>query len=365
LRLFRLFRAGRLAFAALNLTLFPVPPFPNLGFSGSMAAGSFARILLAGDEPLTDLDQPEKSNEQPLEQAGAAPAPMAGIQRKNVIAWAVISFAIPASIAFFLHHRLEPDTSVLTLRGELPLKMVLAFFVALGTWVVARMEGRPLAAYGVPPREAFGARFWEGCVWGFAMLSAVLLIIRLTGHFEIDSVALSGAAIFKYALGWGVVFYAVAISEEFIFRCYLLFLYTRRMSFWFASLILSCLFGVAHLGNPHENAFGILQVVVVGMIFCLTIRRTGTLWLAVGFHTTWDWAQTFFYGTPDSGLLGVGRFLNSASVGPNWLTGGSAGPEGSVVAFIVLLLFALLVHLRFPTARYLDGQQQSAQNIEK
>jgi len=196
-------------------------------------------------------------------------------------------------------------------------------------------------------------------VWGFAMMSLILLVIRLTGHFQIDSIALSGAAIFKYALGWAVVFYCVAISEEFIFRGYLLFLYTRGMRFWLAALILSILFGAAHLGNPNENVFGILQVVVVGMIFCLTIRRTGTLWLAVGFHAAWDWAQTYFFGTPDSGLLGVGRLMNSSSVGPKWLTGGSAGPEGSVIAFIVLLIFALLVHLRFPKALYLDRVEQA------
>jgi hypothetical protein len=94
------------------------------------------------------------------------------------------------------------------------------------------------------------------------------------------------------------------------------------------------------------------------MIFCLTIRRTGTIWLAVGFHTTWDWAQTYFYGTADSGLFGVGRLLNSSSVGPAWLTGGGAGPEGSVVAFAVLLLFALFVHLRFPNALYLSAKEQ-------
>jgi uncharacterized protein len=303
---------------------------------------------------LADPEAPQQDHEIQVERAGSAPSSLAGVRRKDIFVWVLVSFVPPALFMILFRHKLEPDNSILSLRGELPLKLVQAFFVALGTWLVARRENRPLAAYGMPPRQAFGARFWEGCVWGFTMLSLVLLVIRLTGHFQIDSVELSGAAVFEYAIGWALAFYGVAISEEFIFRGYLLFIYTRRLHFWSAALILSCLFGVAHLGNPHENVFGILQVIVVGMIFCLTIRRTGSLWLAVGFHTTWDWAQTFFYGTPDSGLLGVGRFLNSSSEGPTWLTGGSAGPEGSIVAFIVLLIFALLVHLRFPTALYPD-----------
>jgi hypothetical protein len=99
---------------------------------------------------------------------------------------------------------------------------------------------------------------------------------------------------------------------------------------------------------------GVLQVVETGLLFCFTIRRTGNLWFAVGFHAAWDWAETFFYGTPDSGLLGVGRLLNTVSLGPKWLTGGSAGPEGSVVAFVLLLLCAFLIHLRFPNTIYPD-----------
>jgi membrane protease YdiL (CAAX protease family) len=94
--------------------------------------------------------------------------------------------------------------------------------------------------------------------------------------------------------------------------------------------------------------------VAIGLLFCLTIQRTGNLWFAVGFHAAWDWAETFFYGTPDSGLVGVGRLLNTSYQGPKWLTGGSAGPEGSVIAFFILLLCALLIHLRFPRAVYPD-----------
>jgi len=90
------------------------------------------------------------------------------------------------------------------------------------------------------------------------------------------------------------------------------------------------------------------------MLFCFTIRRTGSLWFALGFHAAWDWAETYFYGTPDSGLLGVGRLLNSSVGGPDWLTGASAGPEGSVIGLLVLLACAVLIHYRFPSVRFPD-----------
>jgi hypothetical protein len=52
--------------------------------------------------------------------------------------------------------------------------------------------------------------------------------------------------------------------------------------------------------------------------------------------------------------LGVGRLLNTSVHGPNWLTGGSAGPEGSVMAFLILIIFAGIIHFRFPKATYAD-----------
>jgi hypothetical protein len=271
-----------------------------------------------------------------------------------LLVWVGIGFILPIPFVWAFHHWVKPAGSVFTIQSELPTKAIISFFVVLATWIVSRMEKRPLDDYGIPPRQAFGKRFWEGSVWGFAALSILLLILRLSGHFQIDSVALAGSAVFRYALGWAVVFLAVSVSEELAFRGYWLFSFSRRMRFWPAALFTSVVFGAAHLGNPGENALGILQVIAVGLLLCLTLRRTGNLWFALGFHAAWDWAETFFYGTPDSGLLGIGRFLNSSVQGPTWLTGGSAGPEGSVLVFFVFVLCALLIHLRFPKVIYPD-----------
>src|SRR5580658_2929291 len=249
--------------------------------------------------------------------------------RIRLLIWAGIAFA-PLALVLGLHLGGSRNSGVLTVQTELPIKAIAAFFVLLATWVVSRMEKRSLADYGIPPRQAFGKRFWEGTVWGFAMLSAILLVL------------------------WGATFLAVALHEELAFRGYWLFVMARRMRFWPAALFLSAVFGAAHLGNHGESVLGILQVVLTGLLFCLMIRRTGTLWFAIGFHAAWDWAETFFYGTPDSGRLGIGRFLNSSVRGANWITGGSAGPEGSIFAMVILLVCAGLIHLRFPKAIYPD-----------
>jgi membrane protease YdiL (CAAX protease family) len=274
--------------------------------------------------------------------------------RTRLFLWAGIAFLPTLGFGFISHLAGMRSDSILAVQSELPVRIVMVFFVVLATWIMSRVEKRLLAAYGIPLREAFRGRFWEGSVWGFATLSAILLILRASGHFRIDTVALTGMAVLRWGLAWGATFLAVSLSEELAFRGYWLFSMARRMGFWPAGLFLSAVFGVAHLRNHGENVLGIVQVVATGLLFCLMIRRTGNLWFAIGFHAAWDWAETFFYGTPDSGLLGVGRFLNSTVQGPNWLTGGSAGPEGSIFALVVLAACALLIQVRFPKANYPD-----------
>jgi uncharacterized protein len=296
--------------------------------------------------PIAGANQP---NAAP---AGQSPA-WGRADRNRLLIWFGIAFLVPVPFLYALHFGVGQG-SLFTVQRELPAKAIAAFFVSLATWIMSRMEKRPLGDYGIPVRQALGIRFWEGSIWGFAMLSAVLLALRLSGHFQIDSISIAEGPFFRYALAWAAAFLAVSLSEEFAFRGYLLFSFSRRMRFWRAALLISALFGAAHITNHGENVLGILQVVEFGLLLCLTLRRTGNLWFAVGFHAAWDWAETFFYGTPDSGVLGAGRFLSTSVHGPNWLTGGSAGPEGSVIALFVLLLCALLIHFRFPKAVYPD-----------
>ena len=100
-----------------------------------------------------------------------------------------------------------------------------------------------------------------------------------------------------------------------------------------------------HLTKAGEGIVGGLSGFMSGMFFCLTRRRTGSLWFAVGLHAAWDWGETFFYSVPDSGIVAPGHLLKSSLHGPAWLSGGTVGPEGSVFAFVVMtaafVIFAL------------------------
>ena len=202
--------------------------------------------------------------------------------------------------------------------------------------VMALIEGRTIGAYGIPWRGAFRARFWQGTVWGIAQLSAIMLLIAAWHGYSFGGLALGGSALIEFAVRWAAVFLAVGFAEEFLFRGYLQFTLAEGMGFWPTALLLSLIFGAVHLHNPGEGVVGALSVFTIGMFLCLTLRRTGDLWLAIGWHAAFDFGETYLYSVPNSGLVMPGHLLAASLHGARWLTGGSVGPEGSVFSFAVL-----------------------------
>ena len=218
--------------------------------------------------------------------------------------------------------------------------------------VLSRIEHRPWGTYGLPFRRAFGKLFWVGSVWGFAGITLLLEVLYGLQAFSFGHLALHGARIVKFATFWGLMFLLVGLFEEFLFRGYAQFTLTRGIGFWPAALLMSCAFGAIHIRNEGESWMGLSAVVVIGLFFCLTLRRTGNLWFAVGFHAAWDWGETYFYSVPDSGMVAPGHLLQSAFRGPDWLTGGTVGPEGSVLCFVVVAVLAITFDRVYRDVKY-------------
>jgi len=218
--------------------------------------------------------------------------------------------------------------------------------------LLGKVEKRPWGGYGLPGRQAFGKLFWVGVAWGFASITLLLATMYGLRVFAVGSLALHGTRIVKFAVFWAVFFLLVGFFEEFLLRGYSQFTLKRAIGFWPAATVLSCTFGLIHMRNDGEQWPGLLAVVVIGFFFCLTLRRTGSLWFAVGFHAAWDWGETFFYSVPDSGTMFPGHLLKSSFHGPVWLTGGMVGPEGSVLCFLVIGVVWVVFEKRYPEVKY-------------
>jgi membrane protease YdiL (CAAX protease family) len=214
------------------------------------------------------------------------------------------------------------------------------------------------------------------------------------GWLHFGPPALSGPQIFSFAALWGIAFLLVGCFEEGTFRGYLQFTLTRGINFWWAlalvgsmclggllatkgqgiwgvyiiallglvpclllhlkkaegagfwqaAWVTSTLFGFIHTGNNGENWIGIFAAAAIGFVFCVSIRVTGSAWWAIGCHAAWDWAETYFYGTADSGMVAKGHYLTTSPAGNALWSGGADGPEGSVLVLgIILLLLVALI----------------------
>jgi hypothetical protein len=209
---------------------------------------------------------------------------------------------------------------------------------AIPALILSRVEPRNWGRYGLPGTQAFGRLFWMGASWGFAAISLLMLSLYALHDYAFGHIVLHGGRLARFAAFWAVMFLLVGLFEDFLLRGYSQFTLARGIGFWPAATVLSCAFGLIHLRNGGEQWPGLLAAAAIGFFFCLTLRRTGNLWFAVGFHAAWDWGETFFYSVPDSGTVSPGHLFSSSLRGPPWISGGSVGPEGSVLCFVVIAL---------------------------
>lgn len=268
--------------------------------------------------------------------------------------------------------------------------------ILVGGFVLSRIEHRRLVDYNL--LDACRTRhFAGGLLAGFATLSLLVAVLAIGGWLHFGAADLHGAPVFKYGILWACAFLLVGLFEEGFFRCYLLSTLTRGINFWWALATVSCLcfllttgndlkgssgvfaialigvvpcglvhrfnpssssfwqaawatstaFGYFHTNNGGEDAIGIFTASLVGFVFCVSVRLTGSAWWAIGCHTAWDWAETYFYGTADSGFAPQHHLLTTTPAGDTLFSGGSDGPEGSLLVIPVLLLLTIFLLIRY------------------
>jgi len=232
--------------------------------------------------------------------------------------------------------------------GTYLIDKILKFGIFLiASWIMGRFESRTISQYGLPWRKMFRRQFWLGAGMALAGLMFFLLVLRAVGVYSFGMIAISTGAIWKWGCLYGIGFAVVALEEEFHYRGYVLYTLAQGIGFWPAATVTSALFGYSHLGNSGETWVGLFNAGAGGLLFCLLLRRSGNLWMPIGFHTSWDWTQTYLCGIPDSGHVLSGHLLSGVFSGPSWLTGGAVGPEGSLLLTVLLFLFWVGICLLF------------------
>ncbi|HEU4324059.1 MAG TPA: type II CAAX endopeptidase family protein [Roseiflexaceae bacterium] len=225
----------------------------------------------------------------------------------------------------------------------------------LGLWV-RLFEGRPLWTLGLERAGAL-ARYLRGALVGVALYTAVLVLCAASGALAYEpgdpsqqGLAALGGVLLVY-LGWTVQ----GPVEELLCRGWLLPVVAARTRLWIGVLASSLVFTVLHGLNPGVTPLALVNLLLFSLFAALYVLWEGGLWGICALHAAWNWTQGNLFGLAVSGAgAGGGVLLNLQTRGPDLLTGGSFGPEGSLATTIVLLLASAVLLWRLRVRRRLE-----------
>jgi membrane protease YdiL (CAAX protease family) len=232
----------------------------------------------------------------------------------------------------------------------------LAVILGFGS-IMATLERRPFAAFGLPWRQALRSRFWNGAGAGIVSLAILVLALNATGAIQFSLPRTSALQGVGFALAYAILFVLLAVFEEFLYRGYGLFTLTEIVGFWPAAIASTVWFAWSHAGNSGESALGLANLAAFGLLSALLLRRTGNLWMAIGFHSAWNWGETYLFGVGDSGHPAPPGHLLSSTVQPTapaWLSGASVGPEGSALCAVLIAVLIIVCAWVLRGAHYPD-----------
>ncbi len=217
--------------------------------------------------------------------------------------------------------------------------IVLVPLTALAAWILLRLADR---------RSFRNLGFWFYDGWGKE------LALGLGGGALLNTLVVAGMAAFggtEWHLRqvdpmvlvrgflWAVaLFVPAATFEELLFRGYP---FQRLVESWGAPIsvvAISGLFGLGHASNPNATWFTVANTVLAGIWLAQAYLKTRALWYPIGLHISWNFIMAFVYSLPVSGIVLSNQLLTSKDHGPQWITGGDYGPEGSILSTGVLVV---------------------------
>ncbi len=202
----------------------------------------------------------------------------------------------------------------------------------------------------------------QGVALGAIGFVLVVAAVGLFGGYRITGLAHPLKTTIIVALAQLTTLMLVGVTEELWFRGFPLQAAARGIGFWPAAGLTSLAFGLSHVGNVGMTWQGVAMISMAGMAICLIRWLTGSLWFGIGSHCAWDYMELVVFATS-----GGSRLLDARTSGPDWLTGGGAGLESSMlsggVELLLLLVPIALFWRRRPSAT--ARPRASAQELER
>lgn len=245
---------------------------------------------------------------------------------------ALLFIALPFIAANILTKLYMPSPDMRDIKNLIKtVTLIAAYWTYVRWW--ERRPVRELSLRGAPIE--IGAGLLLGCL----LFTAVIALLAALGIYSLEAVGTMGK-LWAVATSMLPRIAAGAIIEEVLFRLILLTLLERPFGRDWALVLSSLLFGLAHLGNAGATPLiAVMLGAELGLLFGAAYLLTRRLWLCAALHLAWNFMQGPVFAISVSGQSGD-TWLHGNLAGPAWLTGGTFGAEGSVVAVAVCMVAA-------------------------
>lgn len=183
-----------------------------------------------------------------------------------------------------------------------------------------------------------GGKLFAGILIGSGLQSLTILVIYLYGGFRIVAVNPVSILIIPFTVA-----FTIAIIEEILLRGIVFRITEEKWGSTIALIISGVIFGGIHLINAHVTLISVLCTTFVGVLLAASYMYYRNLWLPIAIHFAWNFTQNGIFGAITSGNEKTSSLLTSKISGPEIITGGQFGPEGSIQAALVCLIAAILI----------------------
>jgi membrane protease YdiL (CAAX protease family) len=219
--------------------------------------------------------------------------------------------------------------------------------IGLG-WIYGKaFENIPIKALGILPTKGWIKYFCFGFLLGFLTLTTAVLISFAFGGLRLES----NQNLQQIQAFWAVttifgVFFIAALSEETLFRGYMLQTFCRSNLAWFGVLSSSAFFASAHNMNPNASWLSFLNTFIAGIWLCIAYLKARNLWFPLGTHIAWNWFQGCFFGINVSGFdkFSANSIFRVIEKGNALISGGDYGLEGGLACTVSLIISTFAIY---------------------
>ncbi len=257
----------------------------------------------------------------------------------------VMGIGLSWPVGLLLPAGVEED--ITTWAGILAMTPAMVALVVSGLLVLRFVDHRPPALLGLGLAPDWWREALIGLGAGVALVSAEAAVLVVTGGVRIQVAADPGAGL--AALPRCAALFTVAgAMEELLFRGYPLQVLAEGTRRWLAAVVLCVLFALGHLGNPDIGPLPVVNIFLLGLLLAAAYLSTRRLWLPIALHLSWNLAQSWLWGFDVSGITLPDTLLVAVPIGPEALTGGGFGLEGSLLTTLTVAATLAWLMVRRP-----------------